>query len=213
MPAILAALRDFANPFSILTKGTLILRDLALLKQASEVAEVHLSYSVGFLDDAMWRAVESGTPSPRRRLDAIRKLTDAGFTVSVLMAPILPGLTDTDESIEETVAAIAAAGASSVTPLPLHLRPGAREWYVSWLTREHPALAGRYKQLYREGSYLPRPYQDEIGAKVRMAARRHGLHRAEPGDARTARGAETYQGKDAADRAANLEQPHQLTLL
>jgi DNA repair photolyase len=213
MPAILAALRDFANPFSILTKGTLLLRDLELLKQASEVTDVHLSYSVGFLDDAMWRAVESGTPSPRRRLDAIRKLTDSGFTVSVLMAPILPGLTDTDESVEETVAAIAAAGASSVTPLPLHLRPGAREWYMSWLTREHPVLAGRYKQLYRDGSYLPQPYQDEIGAKVRMAARRHGLHRAEPGDARTVRGAETYQGKDATDRAANLEQPHQLTLL
>jgi DNA repair photolyase len=185
MPKILAALRDFANPFSILTKGTLILRDLELLKQAAQVTQVGLAFSVGFLDETVWRSVESGTPSPRRRLDAVRTLTDAGFAVSVLMAPILPGLTDTDESIEETVAAIAAAGASSVTPLGLHLRPGAREWYAAWLRQNHPELVGRYKELFRTGSYLPKTYQDEIAARVRMAARRHGLHRAGPGEARS----------------------------
>ncbi|MET0424675.1 MAG: intein-containing Rv2578c family radical SAM protein [Actinoplanes sp.] len=185
MPEILAALRDHANPFSILTKGTLILRDLELLTQAAEVTRVGLSFSVGFVDEKVWRAVESGTPSPRRRLDAIRRLTDAGFGVSVLMAPILPGLTDTDESIEQTVAAIAAAGATSVSPLALHLRPGAREWYAAWLTRTHPRLAPRYRELYGNGSYAPQTYQHEITARVRMAARRHGLHRSEPGEARS----------------------------
>jgi DNA repair photolyase len=177
MPEILAALRDFANPFSILTKGTLILRDLDLLRQAASVTDVGLAMSIGFVDEATWRSVESGTPSPRRRLDAVRTLTDAGFRVSVLMAPILPGLTDTAESIEATVAAIAAAGAASVTPIPLHLRPGAREWYASWLTREHPGLAPLYRQLYQRGSYLPKEYQRELTARVRMAARRHGLHK------------------------------------
>jgi DNA repair photolyase len=184
MPEILAALRDHANPFSILTKGTLILRDLELLTQAAEVTQVGLAVSVGFLDEALWRSVESGTPSPRRRLDVVRRLADAGFSVSVLMAPILPGLTDTDESIEETVAAIAAAGASGVVPIPLHLRPGARQWYAGWLARTHPALAPRYRELFRDGSYLPQSYQQEIGARVRMAARRHGLHRADPVEAR-----------------------------
>ncbi|MEV1287154.1 Rv2578c family radical SAM protein [Micromonospora sp. NPDC049679] len=184
MPQIIAALRDFANPFSILTKGTLILRDLELLRQAAEVTRVGISFSVGFLDEAMWRSVEAGTPSPRRRLDAVRTLTDAGFSVGVLMAPILPGLTDTDESIEETVASIAAAGAVSVTPLPLHLRPGAREWYAAWLGREFPRLVPHYRELYRDGSYLPQSYQREIVARVRMASRRHGLHRAEPGETR-----------------------------
>ncbi len=184
MPPILAALRDFANPFSILTKGTLILRDLDLLRRAAEVTRVGISFSVGFVDEETWRAVESGTPSPRRRLDAVRALTDAGFTVGVLMAPILPGLTDTDESIGETVAAIAASGAASVTPLALHLRPGAREWYARWLVREHPHLVPRYRELFRGGSYLPQDYQQEVGDRVRAAARRHGLHRAEPGGAR-----------------------------
>jgi DNA repair photolyase len=180
MPEILAALRDYANPFSILTKGTLILRDLELLKQAAEVTRVGLAVSIGFVDEAVWRAVESGAPSPRRRLEVVRRLTDAGFGVGVLLAPILPGLTDGEESIDETVAAIAAAGATSVTPIPLHLRPGAREWYASWLTRNHPELAPRYRDLYGSGSYLPQAYQHEIGARVRMAARRHGLHRPDP---------------------------------
>lgn len=186
MPPILAALRDFANPFSILTKGTLLLRDLPLLRQAAEVTEVRIAYSVGFVDEALWRSVESGTPSPRRRLDAVRALTDAGFAVGVLMAPILPGLTDTDESIEATVAAIAAAGAASVTPLPLHLRPGARQWYANWLARDFPALVPRYRELFQAGSYLPQGYQREVVARVRGAARRHGLDRAGPDTARRA---------------------------
>ena len=185
MPQILAALRDFANPFSILTKGTLILRDMKLLSQAAAVTKVGLAFSVGFLDESVWRSVESGTPSPRRRLDAVRTLTDAGFSVGVLMAPILPGITDTDESIEETVAAIATAGAATVSPLALHLRPGAREWYAAWLQQNYPGLARRYGELFRGGSYLPKAYQHEIGTKVRTAARRYGLNRAEPGEARS----------------------------
>jgi DNA repair photolyase len=184
MPQILAALRDFANPFSILTKGTLIVRDLPLLRQAAEVTQVSLSLSVGFVDERLWRAVEPGAPSPRRRLDVVRRLRDAGFAVGVLMAPILPGLTDTDDSIEETVAAIAAAGAVSVTPLPLHLRPGARQWYAAWLAREFPGLVPRYRKLYGAGSYLPQAYQREVTARVRIAARRYGLHRPAPGETR-----------------------------
>jgi DNA repair photolyase len=224
MPPILAALRDFANPFSILTKGTLILRDLKLLQQAAAVTDVSLAMSVGFVDEAMWRAVESGTPSPRRRLDAVRRLTDAGFPVGVLMAPILPGLTDTDESIEETVAGVAAAGARSVTPLALHLRPGAREWYAAWLAHERPSLAPRYRELFRGGSYLPQRYQEELGARVRAAARRHGLHRAHPGetrrvDERSAAGAGTDRGATDSDPGRHPAQrggdhlAEQLTLL
>ncbi|MER7457252.1 intein-containing Rv2578c family radical SAM protein [Micromonospora sp. NPDC126480] len=184
MPEIIRALRDFANPFSILTKGTLILRDLPLLRQAAEVTRVGVSFSVGFVDERLWRAVEPGTPSPRRRLDAVRRLADAGFPVGVLMAPILPGLSDDDESIEATVSAIAAAGAASVTPLALHLRPGAREWYARWLGREFSHLVPRYRELYHAGSYAPQSYQRELTARVRIAARRHGLHRGERGDDR-----------------------------
>jgi DNA repair photolyase len=179
MRQILTALRDFANPFSILTKGTLILRDLDLLLQAASVTRVGLSVSVGFVDESLWRSVEPGTPSPRRRLDAVRALTDAGFPVSVLMAPILPGLTDDDASIDATVAAIAASGAVSATALPLHLRPGAREWYLTWLGRTRPDLVPRYRELFRGGSYSPSAYQREVTGRVREAARRHGIGAAE----------------------------------
>ncbi|GLW29478.1 intein-containing Rv2578c family radical SAM protein [Actinoplanes regularis] len=202
MPEILAALRDHANPFSILTKGTLILRDLELLRQAAEVTRVSLAFSVGFIDERVWRSAEPGTPSPRRRLDALRSLTDAGFPVSVLLAPILPGLTDTEESIDETVAAVAAAGATSVTPIPLHLRPGAREWYATWLAREHPTLVPRHRELFARGAYSPRAYQDEVSARVRMAARRHGLHRPTPA-----------QFRDLPAPEAPVAQIDQLTLL
>jgi DNA repair photolyase len=184
MRDILAALRDHANPFSILTKGTLITRDLDLLRDAATVTDVSLSMSVGFIDETYWRAVEPGTPSPRRRLDAIRRLSDSGFAVGVLMAPILPGLTDTPESIDTTVAALSAAGAASIVPLALHLRPGAREWYRARLLRDHPHLAPRYRELYGDGSYAPQSYQREIAARVRLAARRHGLR---TGDAGTTR--------------------------
>ncbi|MFI6261923.1 intein-containing Rv2578c family radical SAM protein [Micromonospora sp. NPDC051006] len=201
MPQIIAALRDFANPFSILTKGTLILRDLPLLRQAAEVTRVGVSYSVGFVDERLWRAVEPGTPSPRRRLDAVRALSDAGLPVGVLMAPILPGLSDSGESIDATVAAIAAAGATSVTPIALHLRPGAREWYAHWLAREFPHLVPRYRELYRAGAYAPQAYQRELTARVRMAARRHGLYRSEP--AEQAEPGESGQGGGPGERGGH----------
>jgi DNA repair photolyase len=213
MREIIAALRDFGNPFSILTKGTLILRDLDLLKQAAEVTGVGLSMSIGFVDEALWRSVEPGTPSPRRRLDAVRQLSDAGFAVGVLMAPILPGITDTAESIDETVRAIAAAGAASLVPLGLHLRPGAREWYLAWLARERPDLLPRYRELYGDGAYLGSGYQRELTARVRLAARRYGLH---AGGANTARQVLTSPQEARAlgtPGADGPSQPEQLTLL
>jgi DNA repair photolyase len=184
MPGILAALRDFGNPFSILTKGTLLLRDLDLLVSAARNTDVGLAVSVGSVDEALWRSVEPGTPGPRRRLDMISRLTDAGFAVSVLMAPVLPGLSDTEEHIDATVRAIVGAGAASIAPLGLHLRPGAREWYLAWLGRHHPHLLPRYRELYERGSYLASAYQNELTERVHRAARRHGL---QPGTPRAAR--------------------------
>jgi DNA repair photolyase len=186
MRGILAALRDAANPFSILTKGTLVTRDLDLLTQAARVTRVGIALSVGLVDEALWRSVEPGTPSPARRLDALRRLRAAGFDVGVLMAPILPGLTDTDAEIDRTVAALAGAGAASITPLALHLRPGAKEWYAAWLAREHPRLLPRYRELYGRGAYAPEAYQRELAVRVSAAARRHGLAERPPAQARRA---------------------------
>ncbi|MEU3018722.1 Rv2578c family radical SAM protein [Nocardiopsis sp. NPDC007018] len=187
MPGIISALRDTANPFSILTKGTLVLRDLPLLEQAARVTRVGMAVSVGSVDPRVWRTVEPGTPRPRARLGVVRALSERGLECSVLMAPILPGLTDSAEQIEETVAAIAEAGAKRVSPVVLHLRPGAREWYRAWLAREHPRLLPLYRELYGGGSYAPRSYQRIVTTAVREIAARYGLNR--PGSPRGTEGA------------------------
>jgi DNA repair photolyase len=175
MRGVLTALRDYRNPFSILTKGTLVLRDLDLLTDAAQVAQVSVSVSVGFVDHSLWRQVEPGTPSPRARLGVCRSLVDAGVGCGVLMAPILPFLTDTDDQLEATVAAIADAGADSVTPLVLHLRPGAREWYLGWLRGARPHLVARYERLYARGAYAPREYTSALAGRVKELALQYGI--------------------------------------
>jgi len=184
MPGIIAALRDAANPFSILTKGTLILRDLDLLAGAAEVTDVGLNVSVGCTDTELWRSVEPGTPSPQRRLEACAAITGRGLRCGVLMAPVLPFLTDSPAQLAATVREIAAAGPAHVTPIVLHLRPGAREWYLRWLGEQHPRLVPRYRELYGSGAYAPRAYQRHITEQVRQLAERHGVGRAGPAQAR-----------------------------
>ncbi|WP_375155392.1 radical SAM protein [Streptomyces aureoverticillatus] len=184
MPGIIAALRDRANPFSILTKGTLILRDLDLLRQAAAVTDVGISVSVGFMDEQLWRTVEPGTPAPARRLEVVRTLSGHGIECGVLMAPVIPFLGDHPDQLRATVRAIAAAGATSVTPLVLHLRPGAREWFMTWLASHHPHLVRRYERLYADGAYAPKWYQRRITRHVHELAREFGIGPSRAGAAR-----------------------------
>ncbi|MEV6614364.1 Rv2578c family radical SAM protein [Streptomyces sp. NPDC051051] len=175
MPGILTALRDRASPFSILTKGTLILRDLDLLKQSAEVTDVGISVSVGFTDTELWRTVEPGTPAPQRRLEVVRTLTAHGIGCGVLMAPVIPFLGDRPDQLRATVRSIAAAGATSVTPLVLHLRPGAREWFTTWLGEHHPHLVRRFERLYADGAYAPKWYQRRLTRQVHDLAQEYGI--------------------------------------
>ncbi|MGW4287687.1 Rv2578c family radical SAM protein [Streptomyces sp. NPDC004673] len=175
MPGIIDALTERANPFSILTKGTLILRDLDRLVRASQITEVGISVSVGFTDPELWRTVEPGTPAPERRLDVVRTLGEHGIGCAVLMAPVIPFLSDRPGQLRDTVRAIAESGATSVTPLVLHLRPGAREWFMSWLAQHHPHLVARYERMYAGGSYAPTWYQRRVTRQVHELAREYGI--------------------------------------
>jgi DNA repair photolyase len=220
MPGILAALRDAANPFSILTKGTLILRDLSLLEEASQVTDVGLAVSVGCTGQDLWRALEPGTPSPHRRLEVCASLTGRGLPCSVLMGPVVPFLSDSPAQLAATVRQAAQAGASSVTPIVLHLRPGAREWFFGWLGEQHPDLVPRYRALYGRGAYAPRAYQQRISEQVRELARAEGVgrasHRGRPGAGRPQPAAGRARGTGAArgDSGARLAQDAvQLSLL
>lgn len=210
MPGIIEALRDRANPFSVLTKGTLILRDLPLLRQAAEVTEVGVSVSVGFTDTALWRTVEPGTPSPAARLNAVRTLTDAGIECGVLMAPVIPFLGDSPEQLRAAVRDIAASGATSVTPLVLHLRPGAREWFTAWLAAHHPHLVERYARMYAGGSYAPTWYQRQITRQVHELAAEFGIGPNGPGAARRV---VVPERPDGGPGAAGPGEPTQLALL
>ena len=150
MPEILRALIDYRNPFSILTKGTLILRDLDLLVEASRVADVAAAFSIGTLDEAAWKASEPGTPHPRKRIDAVAALNEAGIPTGVLMAPILPGITDHPDQLRAVASAAIEAGATHVSPILLHLRPGVREEFMPWLAEAYPDLVERYEAMYRK---------------------------------------------------------------
>ncbi len=198
MRGILEALRDHANPFSILTKGTLILRDLDLLEECAEVTDVATNVSVGFVDRELWRALEAGTPAPEKRLKVCRRLNEAGIPCGVLMAPIIPFITDTDEILERTVRMIADAGATHVAPIVLHLRTGAREWFMKWLGESRPDLVPRYEGLYARAAYAPKAFQQEVADRVHGLARRYGVGQRGPRDAR---------------RITRREPPQQLSLV
>jgi DNA repair photolyase len=184
MPGIIRALTQAANPFSILTKGTLILRDIDLLAEAAEVTDVGLNVSVGIIDKALSRLIESGTPAPERRLAACAELNERGLPCGVLMGPIVPFLSDSPAQLDRAVRLIAAAGGTHVSPIVLHLRPGAREWFLAWLREAHPELVGRYGELYRGRAYAPAEYQKRISEQVAELARKYGVGRATPRAAR-----------------------------
>jgi DNA repair photolyase len=154
------------NPFSILTKGTLVLRDLDRLVEAACRTDVGLCFSIGTLDDGVWRATEPGTPHPRKRVEAVARLNEAGIPCGVLVAPILTGVSDRREQLDEVVRACVDAGAPSISPVLLHLRPGVKEHYLGWLADAHPDLLERHQRLYR-GSYAPARERERVTQLVR----------------------------------------------
>ena len=175
---VLEALAERGNPFSILTKSALVLRDLDVLTEAAATAEVTVNFSVGTLDEQVWRATEPGTPHPRRRIDAIRRLSAAGIRTGALIAPVLPGISDRREQLGEVVAAITESGGSIIGSSPLFLRPGTREHYLSWLAEHDPDLHVRYLKAYRGRSYLDPAYSRWLtGTVAELVAATPAKHR------------------------------------
>jgi DNA repair photolyase len=155
MPAIWEALRDAANPCSILTKSPLVLRDLELLKQIAARTEVSACLSVPTLDERAWRSTEPHTPSPRARLEAVAELNRAGIPTGVLIAPLMPGVNDAPEQVERIVQLATEAGAVHIGGNTLFLRGSVKEIYFDWLREHRPDLLERYERLYARGAYLP----------------------------------------------------------
>ena len=178
MPGAIEAFAASRTPFSILTKGTLITRDVDALVEARRSVPVTAALTVGMLDEAVWRDAEPGTPSPRARLDAVARLNEAGVPTGVMLAPIMPGLNDDAGQLEALVDAAVEAGATHVSPIVLHLRKGVREVFWAWLEQAHPELEARYRDLYARGGEAAKPYRDGVleiaRAALQRARHRHG---------------------------------------
>jgi DNA repair photolyase len=172
---IVEALADFANPLSILTKSTLIVRDLDVYRRLDEVAPLTVSMSVGTLDEEVRRVVEPGTPPGRKRLEILARFAEAGIRTGVLVAPVLPGLTDDEEHLDEVLAACAEAGVAWASAIVLHVRPGIRDHLMPWLREAYPWLYPRYVELYGRRAYAPRAYQEEVSERFARLRLRHGL--------------------------------------
>jgi DNA repair photolyase len=213
MPGIISALTQAANPFSILTKGTLVLRDIELLAAAAEVTDVGLNVSAGIVDKELSRLVEPGTPAPDRRLAACAALNERGLPCGVLMGPVLPFLTDSPAQLDRAVREIAATGATHVSPIVLHLRTGARDWFEAWLRECYPDLVAAYVQLYRGRAYAPASYQAAISAQVAELARKYGIGRASPARARRVPAGEHSRSAAEIGAASGALRDTQLTLL
>ena len=178
--ACVEVLRAAANPFSIITRGPLIVRDAELLADASAVTDVHITFSVPTVDDDVWRTTEPGTAPPRQRLRALTELVQAGVKTSVGMAPLLPGLSDHPSQIERVVAAARDAGACGIWANLLYLRPGTREHFLACLQRDWPELLPDYEQLYARNAYLPQSVTAPARELVRSLARRHQIRDRRP---------------------------------
>jgi DNA repair photolyase len=177
MPGIIETLAASGTPLSILTKGTLVRRDLGVLAAAAEEVSVGIGVSLALADEELRRQVEPGVPSVPARLELIRAVREAGLPCGVMVAPVLPWLTDSSEQLDHLFGELARAGATGVTPLVLHLRPGVKEWFMGWLARERPELVKRYEDLYARGANASPSYRSAFDHKVRPLLDKHGFGR------------------------------------
>jgi DNA repair photolyase len=169
--ACLEALAEARNPFSIITRGPMIVRDVDLLVEAARRADVSVTFSVPTVDDDVWRKTEPSTAHPRQRLKAVEKLVEAGIKTGVGMAPILPGISDKPEQLRDVVKAAREAGATGVWTNVLFLRPGTREHFLEHLAEDWPELLAHYRELYRGRAYLSgdetKPLRQQVSALAR----------------------------------------------
>jgi DNA repair photolyase len=174
---IWAAMRDFANPCSVLTKSPLLLRDITLMKELVEVTDFVANLSIPTLDEKAWRQTEPHTPHPRKRIEAVAELSGAGIPTGVLIAPLIPGVNDSPEQVREIADLVEQAGAETVGAVGLHLRGEVREIWFDWLRQQRPDLLPRYEELYARGAYLPREESDRLSSLVKRGGGVRGTRR------------------------------------
>jgi DNA repair photolyase len=171
MEGIWEAMRDAANPCSVLTKSPLVLRDLRLLREIAARTDFSAAFSVPTLDEKAWRETEPHTPHPRKRIEAVAELKRAGIRTGVLIAPLIPGVNDSPEQVEPLLELLDDAGADSIGGIALHLRGEVRDIWFDWLREHHPDLVPRYEELYARGAYMRKDEANRLAAMVRRPGR------------------------------------------
>ncbi|MDR6866514.1 DNA repair photolyase [Microbacterium resistens] len=201
MPGIIRALASAGTPFSVLTKGTLIRRDIPVLSEAARSVPVDVQMSIAMYDEGLRAAIEPGAPTTQARLDTVRALADAGFRVGVFLMPILPHLTDSVSAIDEALHRIKDTGADHVIYGALHLRPGVKPWFLQWLSQHRPDLMSSYRALYPGASAeAPKAYRQWLAKRTRPLIRRYGLE-ARHSDDRPMRGSRNPDARVPAEPA------------
>jgi DNA repair photolyase len=180
MQGIWEALRDAANPCSVLTKSPLLLRDLPLMLQIAQRTSFGACLSIPTLDEKAWRATEPHTPNPRARLEAVAELNRAGIPTGVLIAPLMPGINDSPAQIEELLACVTEAKATSVSGVALHLRGEVRQVFMGWLREQRPDLVPRYERLYCKGAYAPPQERKRLSRLIRRRGQSRRFVHARP---------------------------------
>ncbi len=173
--ACLEVFRDASNPFSIITRGPMIVRDLEVLVEASQRASVSVTFSIPTLDEEVWKRTEPSTAHPRQRLRAVKELVDAGVNARVGMAPILPGISDRPDQLREVVRAARAAGATGIWANLLFLRPGTREHFLAHLAEDWPEQLPHYEQIYAGKAYLGAAETKPVRTEILELAREYGI--------------------------------------
>jgi DNA repair photolyase len=186
MRGIWEAMRDFANPCSVLTKSPLLLRDVDLMKEIAKRTDFTANLSIPTLDEKAWRDTEPHTPHPRKRIEAVAELKRAGLRTGVLIAPLIPGVNDAPEQVEPLLELLDEAGPDSIGGVALHLRGEVRDIWFDWLRERRPDLLPRYEELYERGAYMRKDEANRLSAMVRRPGRngpRRGIVNREDGPA------------------------------
>jgi DNA repair photolyase len=171
MRGIWEAMRDYANPCSVLTKSPLLLRDLDLMREVAARTDFTANLSIPTLDEKAWRETEPHTPHPRKRIEAVAELKRAGIRTGVLIAPLIPGVNDSPQQVEPLLELLGEAGPDSIGGVALHLRGEVRDIWFDWLRDRRPELLPRYEELYARGAYMRKDEANRLAAMVRRPGR------------------------------------------
>ncbi|HYL16427.1 MAG TPA: radical SAM protein [Terriglobales bacterium] len=159
----------------IVSKSTLLLRDVEVLRQVAEHNQLFINVTITTLSADLARILEPRAPRPDLRLDTVRKLNEAGIAAGVICAPVIPGITDGARDLEALVRATAEAGGKYIFANPLFLKPCSAAVFLPFLEKEFPHLVDSYRQRFQARAFLPESYRKRISELMAKLRRKYGI--------------------------------------